>query len=223
MAAALAQTAQVSDGSAPAAGGTIAYGSNVTSGNTLILGLFAWYTAFAPTSVTDTQGNTWTKTTIGASNVFITGTTQIWTAVAGSSGANTVTITASGGAATYGSFLIEVTGLATNPYDTYSATVSNTSSPVSGTSITPSANGAYLVMYKTRGGVFATNTTNSSFVFRAESPSNGTNAMADYTQTTAAAITADLNASASGSYPERVITFAFKAATGGAVNKGYFF
>lgn len=219
MAIVLAQSAQVQDDSNPVAGGTLTYGSNVTAGNTLILGLFSWYTAFATSVVvTDTQLNVWTRNSIGTS--FKTGTSLIFTAVAGSSGANTLTITAPGGAATFGSFLIEVTtGLLSNPFDTFSTAVDNTTSPVNAGSITPTTNGAYILAYYSRGGVFNSYGNNGVFTVRGQAPSNNTNALYDYVQPTAAAITPDGTATVSASYHVFGQAIPFKA-SGTTVNKG---
>lgn len=222
MSIALAQAAQVQDTSNPAAGGTLAYGSNVTAGNTLILCLFSWYTAFTATlTVTDTQGNTWTKNSLGTS--FRTGTSMCFTAVAGSSGANTITVNAIGGAATGGSVLLELTtGLLSNPFDTFSTAVDNSTSPVNAGSITPTTNGAYIIAYYSRNGIFSSYGNNGVFTVQGQAPSNQTNAMYDYVQTTAAAITPDGTATVNGSYHIFGMAIAFKASGSGTTNHGFF-
>lgn len=68
---------------------TVAYTSDVTEGDLLIAAWGGWGTA-APTGVTDTLGNTWYPTTAytgEGGNPHL----NIWVAIAGSSGANTVT------------------------------------------------------------------------------------------------------------------------------------
>jgi hypothetical protein len=67
-----------------------AYGSNVTSGNLLVCGA-GWSDVALDTTVTDTQGNTWTA--IAGSRANNTNAAQVFWAVAGSSAANTVTMT----------------------------------------------------------------------------------------------------------------------------------
>lgn len=81
-----AQAAQASVGSIAAS-----FGSSVTTGNLLVVTLaFFGSGNFSSTTVTDTQGNTYSKSVDSDSgNLHV----SIWAAVAGSSGSNTITCT----------------------------------------------------------------------------------------------------------------------------------
>lgn len=77
----------------------VAYSSNVTQGNLLIAVLSSGNPQVGTTisSVTDTQGNTWTAAA-STSDPFVTSTeTEIWWAVAKATGANTATVNATSG------------------------------------------------------------------------------------------------------------------------------
>ncbi|MGH3430901.1 MAG: putative Ig domain-containing protein, partial [Mycobacteriales bacterium] len=74
-------------------GSTIPYASNVVSGNLLAFSYHTRANVTTPT-ITDTLGSTWTlRTTQGTTNTWV----YTWTATAAGSGADTVTITKSGG------------------------------------------------------------------------------------------------------------------------------
>jgi len=67
---------------------SLAYTSNVTSGNLLVVG-FGEFAGSFPTSITDTLSNTWR---LMGHYTFSSTVLQIWFAISGASGANTVTI-----------------------------------------------------------------------------------------------------------------------------------
>lgn len=197
---------QSQDNSSLSTGGTLAYGSNVTVGNTLIF-ILPFYNSFNPV-ITDSQGNTWTRT-IGPT--FNGGyKTFIFTAVAGSSGANTLTLTAVAGGNNLGSTLLEVSGLAASPLDQITTAVINTSSPCNAGSITPTVNGEYVACFFTRQGVFNSYSNGTLTTIRSQSPSNNTCCLADYIQPTAGTITPDVVCSASVSYPVTGVAVSFK-------------
>lgn len=110
----------------------IAYGSNVVAGNTLIVFMTHSYLGCPPT-VVDTQLNTWTskgsQPNPGNSRYF-----YIFTAVAGSSGANTVTITFACGTSRMCGIL-EYSGLEADPYNVQNVKL-NTANPCDTGSIT---------------------------------------------------------------------------------------
>lgn len=72
----------------------LAFGSNVVAGNVLVA-FVGWNGASGTASVADSQGNTWTQATSAAGSGATTASEQAFTAVAGSSGACTVTATTS--------------------------------------------------------------------------------------------------------------------------------
>jgi hypothetical protein len=74
---------------------TVAYSSNVTAGDLLVC--VATAQTASPSSVADTQGNTWTALPVIAANENV----RLFYAIAGSTGANTVTITYSASNAVY--------------------------------------------------------------------------------------------------------------------------
>lgn len=76
---------------------TKAFPSNVVSGNKLVIGVMAYSQAINATGVTDTQGNTYTKIAEAVSISPGGGSVAFFMATAGSSGANTVTYTGTGG------------------------------------------------------------------------------------------------------------------------------
>ncbi len=203
---------KILDSNSISPGGTVAYGSNVTAGNALIFILASWYSAFAP-SITDTQGNVWTAQ--GTHPGFLNASNGLWlfTAVAGSSGPNTLTVAASGGSNASGALLIEVSGLVTNPFDQMGSVVTSSASPVASGSITPSQNGAYVIGYFSRASVSSSYSTNDNIVLEGQSPSNQSNGWGDLIQTTAAAIAPDLTATVSSSYKTQGIAISFTAAS----------
>lgn len=188
-------------------GSTFALGSNVTAGNALIVVIQQWYNG-CPPSLTDSQGNTWTRTS-PASTHFV------YTAVAGSSGANTVTLSAGCSTNAGGLAYFEVSGLQTNPFDQFGAQ-NYTSSPGYTVSITPTTNGQFLIALF-RGGNSNNFTPVSPFTLGTKFPTGGGNEDGGseyYTQTTAAAIAASATASGiSGSYPFVNSIWSFKATT----------
>jgi hypothetical protein len=95
-------------------GQTFAFPGNVTAGNAIIVMLSHTYLG-CPPSITDTQGNTYTskgsQPSDGSSGNF-----WIFTAVAGSTGANTLTVSFGCGFAKH--FLaVEASGMASDPFD----------------------------------------------------------------------------------------------------------
>lgn len=168
-----------------------AFGSNVTSGNRIIVSLLHSYTG-CPVTVSDSLGNTYTSR--GAQPDLITGQQLFWwvfDAVSGSSGANTVTASASCGNF-FGMAILEVSG--TSAYD---STAGQNNAEASGTTITtgaitPSANGALVI------GHFSTQAdrTFSELSFPV-SHSWSRRAFIHYIQATAASITLDMTINSS--------------------------
>src|SRR5262245_61471893 len=74
-----------------------AFASNVVSGNKLVCLVQTYSQAMNATGVTDSQGNTYTKQAEAAAISPGGGSLAIFDATAGSSGANTVTYTGTGG------------------------------------------------------------------------------------------------------------------------------
>lgn len=94
----------------------VSFGSNVTSGNTIIVGIIHSYYG-CPASISDSLGTTYTKVvdrnSFGSDSRYL----SVWVGVAGSSAANTVTPTYACGYMMTG-FIAEYSGLDSSPYDT---------------------------------------------------------------------------------------------------------
>jgi hypothetical protein len=93
----LVQKASNTSGTISASTWTLAFGANNTAGNCLILDISfvaGSYTA-GPVSITDSQGNTWTKVSSG-NPAFQPDFLQTWVCFPCASGANTVTVTIGG-------------------------------------------------------------------------------------------------------------------------------
>ncbi len=208
----MATTVQVTafDTSAFSTGSTFSTASGtVTAGNEIGILLANWYAAFSPT-IADNQGNTYTRTTLflnGASGWYF------YTATAGSTGSITFTITAIAGTNQMGGFVGEYSGVdTTTPLDTYSTGLtSNTSNGIlTAGSITPSANGAIVIGYFSRGGIVNAYSTAGNITLQSQSPTNQTNAYGDLIQGTAGAIIPELSGLASASYPTRAMAIVLK-------------
>lgn len=185
---------------------TIAFNSNVVAGNAIIvMGRHSY--AGCPPSITDSQSNTYTakgtRPSTGGNTRF-----EIFTAVAGSSGA--LTITTSMACGSFISFImIEVSGLISDPYDVQNVHNSNTTSPADCGSITPSQNGEYTAaLFDRTGGVTSTYTARSGFTLRDTSVQS--QGYEDLIQATAAAITPDIDCTVDATYPVSGVTAAFK-------------
>lgn len=191
-------------------GSTLALGSNVTAGNALIV-ITAWYDG-CPPSIADTQGNTWTRTR-AASGYFVL------TAVAGSSGANTLTFSSSCGT-NNGMVYAEVSGLQASPFDKFNSN-SSTSSPVTTGSITPSTNGQYIMATFVHS-IGDSYSVASPFALHGSFGGGGLGQFADYVQPTAGAIAATPTVTGvSGSYPVTGAIWSFKATVSASVNSNF--
>lgn len=124
------QTANTADGSF----GTLAFGSNVTSGNLLIVFMRVSTGDGTPTGVTDTVGTTYTQ--VGTAMSISGGTGYLYYGVAAASGANTVTI---GGGATARIVVQEVSGLTSASLDQTNQATGTSAAPSSGNITTTAA------------------------------------------------------------------------------------
>lgn len=124
------QTANTADGSY----GTLAFGSNVTSGNLLIVFMRVSTGDGTPTGVTDTVGTTYSQ--IGSAMSISGGTGYLFAGTAAGSGANTVTI---GGGAIARILVQEVSGLASPSLDQTNQATGTSAAPNSGNITTTAA------------------------------------------------------------------------------------
>lgn len=124
------QTANTADGSF----GTLAFGSNVTSGNLLIVFMRVSTGDGTPTGVTDTVGTTYSQ--IGSAMSISGGTGYLYAGTAAASGANTVTI---GGGAIARILVEEVSGLTSPTLDQTNQATGTSSSADSGNITTTAA------------------------------------------------------------------------------------
>jgi hypothetical protein len=126
----------------------VAFDSNVTSGNRIIVMVTHSYLGCSPT-VTDSQSNTYSSK--GAQPSSAVGFFHIFTATAGSTGANTVTITfACGTVRQY--YIVEASGLIADCYEAQ-ATQSDASSPYGAGTVTTTVNNSLILsMWNKEGG-----------------------------------------------------------------------
>lgn len=110
-------------------GGTpsLAYSANVVSGNPLVV-MFHTRANIATPTIADTRTSTWTlRMTMGTTNTWV----YVWTAPAGGSGADTVTVTQSGGT----SMKLQIMELA-HAIDTPDTTATGTTAISAGKTVT---------------------------------------------------------------------------------------
>lgn len=112
-----------------------AFGSNVVAGNKLIVCVQTYSQAINATGVADTQLNTWTKVAEAAAISPGGGSLAVWIATAGSSAADVVTYTGTGGSNYFEMAIFEVSSSAV--FDAASAGNSGTSTtPTTGNVVT---------------------------------------------------------------------------------------
>lgn len=160
-----------------------AFGSNVTAGN-LLVACLCRDGGGNTVSVTDSQGNTWQRDEQLDSTQHI----EIWSTIAGSTGANTVTATFSSGQANRRLAIHEYSGVTTSSWKDVSANNHNssTSTPTS-TAVTPNQDNSLFVgaLTPTTVAVFTAPGAGSGFTEREEGPSDGFQSQ-DFIQGTAA-------------------------------------
>lgn len=189
-------------------GGTLSFGSNVTSGNRVIVFVAHSYLGCAPT-IADSLGSTFTKHVNGTavSPRFM----HLWSAPLTSSGANTITVTFACGSVS-GVYIAEVSGLdGTTPFGGSATNTSNSGNPVLAGSITPTVNGSYLLAWYRNNGSLPSYTPMSGWT---EALDSDAVLIQDAIQTTAATINPEATAS---STPGNVVgaSFFFNATAGG--------
>ncbi len=193
-------------GIAQTTGQTLVFPSNLNAGNTIVVGMAHSYLG-CPPSISDSQGNTYTKHVNGTQpsggDYF-----YVWTAPVGSSAANTITMTMACGSSRF-ACAWEVSGLTATPFDVSNVSA-NSANPVVAGALTTTTNGAFIfaMMRDNGGGAF---TPMASWTERLDSTGHF---VEDFIQTTAGSITPE--ATASGT-PSNVVgyTAAFKATSGG--------
>jgi hypothetical protein len=134
-------------------GNTIAYGSNLTTGNLMVVAVLHSYNGCPPSISSDTLGSTFTKR---VDNVAVgTRRAHIWTAPIPSGGANTLTFSMSCGSNSL-TAIYELSGHDTTTPFGGSNSSTNTANPVLSGSITPTVNGSFLaaMMFTASGGSF---------------------------------------------------------------------
>lgn len=166
-------------------GQTFAFGSNTVAGNAIVVMLTHSYLG-CPPSLTDSQGNTYTSK--GANPTPGSGRLWVFTAVAGSSAACTITVSMACGNA-FLFFACEVSGLQSDPFDGENV-ASDASSPYETGSVTPTADGALLMAmwHKAAGAVGGTSVTSPLSI----TVNNTNSEYADGIQSSAGAINVEL-------------------------------
>ena len=171
----------------------LAFGSNVASGNLLVVTTMHSYAGCA-ISISDTRGSTFTKR-VDVVDISQGGNTyvSVWTAPVASSGANTVTLTSSCGSF-HRSSIYELSGHnAATPYGGATGPTTNTVNPVKSGSITPTVNGSFLLSFMRNANSTYSFTPMAGFTARY---SNTFYFLQDAIQTTAATINPEATASA---------------------------
>lgn len=129
---------------------TLAYGSNPAANNLLLVIVRAGGTTALPFTVSDTLGNTWHGLT--SNTISGIGSLQMFWAVNGSSGANTVTVSISGVAQTLRLAIYEYSGAATvSPADLDNNSATGSGTTPAAVSITPSGNGELIISFAANG------------------------------------------------------------------------
>lgn len=122
---------------------TIAYNSNVTANSLLVLGVRIGAAGTGLTTVTDTQGNTWTRIKLTSD---ASGQSQdVWWAKAGSSAANTVTVNQASGQSWR--FIVAEYSGATNPAVDVSTSAVGSSTTPDSQSATPTVDNSLAVSF----------------------------------------------------------------------------
>jgi len=202
MAASRVQTVDGYNSGGYSSGQTFAFPGNTVAGNAITVILEHSYVG-CPPSLTDTQSNTYTSKGTQpspASGIYL----WVFTAVAGSSAACTITVTFSCGVVrTF--FAAEVSGLQADPYDV-EATLGDTTSPYGTGGMTTTANGDYIMaMWNKSGSTLGASSVSSPLSF----VTNGTGyATADGVQASAGSIDPEITGPTGTIYG---FTAAFKA------------
>jgi hypothetical protein len=184
-------------------GSTLALPGNATAGNHALVFCTHSYEG-CPVSITDSQGNTYTR------HLFVYGTVaalySVFSAPIANSAALTITFNMACGQTVF-SALHEVSGLQASPFD-QSNRFSNTSSPSNPGAVTPTTDSQYIAVWAIRA-VTGTFTAISPFT---DQMNDGTvrSAFMDYIQPTAGAITPTMTTSAGGYFPVDMVVATFK-------------
>ena len=124
---------------------TLAYTSNVSANNLLVVVVRSGNDSGSTITVTDSIGNTWTKCALNM--VVGVGSTQLSYAVASSSAADTVTVTLNS-SATMRMAIYEYSGTAaTSPLDTQANAATGSSTAPASASFTPTANNELVIAF----------------------------------------------------------------------------
>ncbi len=193
-----------------------AYGSNVTANSLLICDVSSGGPNSPASGVTDSQGNSWTQ--VGtASTGGLGDSIQMFYAIAGSSGANTVTVTFPGVAQGDTIAIFEYSGNATSSVLDQNNVGTGSSTTPASTSITPSANN-YLVHSAEADPALdgTTITAGTNFTIRQTQLTSSTLeriGTEDWIQTTATATTGPFTLGASAQWAAKVASFKVLATT----------
>lgn len=195
-------------GAAKNNGSTLVMPGNTVAGNHIVvIGIHSY--AGCPPTISDSQGNTYTVK--GANPDTGTGLLKVYTAPVGSSAACTLTCSMACGEF-HTITAIEVSGLATDPYDVQAVNTGDSASPCDAGTLTPSADGAFLAAIWKRATTLSETAVSSPFTLVNGA---GTDASAYGVQATAASITPQLTCTSSAGFPVRGGVVAFAAASGG--------
>lgn len=138
----------VSVGPTSGSSATLSFASNNTKGNLLFLSAGFSGGGVSFSSVSDSQGNSWSAVASPV-NLQTSFPTQGWFAPNCKGGANTITVQLSG-AATYVVSAAEYQGVAANPLDVAGSPLTGTGTALTGNSVTPTKNGDLIIGYGVR-------------------------------------------------------------------------
>lgn len=147
---------QAPDGFSGSSGSVgVAFGGDNAAGNLIVVGVWIEHSSATITSVTDTQGNTY-NAALGYSGSWASGRMRIYYAENIASGANTVTVAISEGAARVNAHIAEFSGCATSSaLDVVGTSVGGSDDP-SSDSATPSQNNTLIYGFVANDGGDAT-------------------------------------------------------------------
>lgn len=196
----------------------LAYPSNVTAGNTLILVFLHNYFG-CPVAVADTQGNTYTKVVDRQRPSTFGEYISVWTGVANATGANTVTPTYSCGAGTFG-YITEYSGLTVSPFDVFASATNSVNPCLAGAVTTTAANDLVISCFTAN---FGESFSALSGTRRLTTAGGTQSTLQDQNQVAAGSVTPSATAFAvTGTYQVRGWTIAFKQAGGATTNSNFF-
>lgn len=196
----------------------LAFGSNVTAGNLIVVGGRIGANDGRTVTITDSLSNSYGAVDVQKNHSTDAQAVAIGSAENVTGGADTVTWAISGGAISIRYSCSEFSGGATSSSLDQTASGEGTSNTLATSAVTPSANG-YLLYVSGGNGLVGTMTAGTDFTLSSEMPAAPLTRAANeyYIQPTAASHTGEITTSTSSAWT--VVMAVFKVATGGSAIK----